>query len=335
MAKKFTAQKKSKATLLRLSLTREGYAQSFDGTKIWFKAQGKGPCLICFNGMGCDPTYFGYLQEYFSKNYTVITFDYRGHGQSDTPKDPLQVDLEQLARDAFAVIQALKIKKALLIGYSMGSQVAYEFYKQNPKHVAAIISLFGTYHRPLDTFYDFAYSRHCFEVFFFLNHLFPQGAKFLGKAMLKNPLWFQIGGLTKMLQPLLVDKSMIKRYLEHMCQIHPVFIARLIKSMQEHDTESIVRKLKVPFLIVGGEDDRFTPLRVANKLHQLVSQSELFIVKKGSHVGLIEQPELVHLRLEKFFHSVFKSKTKAAIKKKVKPKSLAKIKSRVRSKSKK
>jgi pimeloyl-ACP methyl ester carboxylesterase len=56
----------------------------------------------------------------------------------------------------------------------------------------------------------------------------------------------------------------------------------------------------VPTLVVAGERDLFTPRHLSLEMAQRIRGAELLEIPRGSHAALIEQPELVNLRLEKF-----------------------------------
>jgi len=78
-----------------------------------------------------------------------------------------------------------------------------------------------------------------------------------------------------------------------------VFI-EMANDMGKHTAEDILGAIKIPVLVMGGERDIYTPIHRSHRLHALVPGSELLIIPGGSHAGLVEQPELINLRLEKF-----------------------------------
>ncbi|HYX35267.1 MAG TPA: hypothetical protein VE954_19395, partial [Oligoflexus sp.] len=51
---------------------------------------------------------------------------------------------------------------------------------------------------------------------------------------------------------------------------------------------------------VAGDKDRFTPYPICLKLHQGIPGADLLTVPTGSHIGPLELPEFIHLRIEKF-----------------------------------
>jgi pimeloyl-ACP methyl ester carboxylesterase len=250
--------------------------------------------------MGVSTFFWKYFENAFKHHFQVITWDYRGHGRSAPPKDPKKVSVEALVEDCKAVCDHLKVKKALFVGHSLGTQVVLEFYKRHPKYFAGIVSAFGSFGRPMDYFYNFPLSKYIFEVLTGIGLLFPKQGNFLSKLLIKNPFWYQLGGLLKMINTGMASKADAQQYVDHILSLEPEFFSKLSRSVQAHSAEDVLKKIKIPTLILGGEEDAFTPLWLAKKMHRIVPKSELFIIKKGSHAALVEQPELVNLRIEKF-----------------------------------
>jgi pimeloyl-ACP methyl ester carboxylesterase len=229
-----------------------------------------------------------------------VLFDWRGHGKSGKPQDTDNMSAAYLMNDLLAVMNELKIRKSVLVGHSMGTQLIYDFYAHHRNRVLSLISCFGTFGKPLDTFYNTSLTKHVFEVIYYFNTHFPKIAGQIGRMMGANPLWFQMGSALKMMNPGLVDKKIMKQYMDHITSLDPVLLAKLTKSLQSHDTEPVLKTITVPTLIIAGEEDTFTPVWVSKKKHHLIPNSELMIIKKASHVALVEQPELINLRIEKF-----------------------------------
>lgn len=294
--------KSGRGRLVEVAQTREGYVRSFDGTRIWYKSVGRGPALMLCNGLGCSTFYFSYLIDYFKRTHQVISFDYRGHGKSEMPRVARNHTIFSLTQDTLAVMNHLGVKKAIFVGHSMGTQVLYEFYARYPDRCRALIPAFGTFQKPMDTFLDSPLSKYVFEVIYVFNHLFPRLSHLIGTLLVKNPLWFQVGGFLKLMKPYLVDRKIMEQYMDHIIHVDPIFLSKLTRSLQQHTAEANLKKIKIPVLILGAEDDTFTPLWLSKKMHHMIPKSELFVVKKGSHVALVEQPELIHLRIEKFFN---------------------------------
>ncbi|MCA9846241.1 MAG: hypothetical protein KC491_16470, partial [Dehalococcoidia bacterium] len=72
---------------------RTGFAPTDDGQQLYWRTVGSGPPMICCNGVGVSTFFFKYIVAHFHDRFTVITWDYRGHGRSSTPADPNTADL--------------------------------------------------------------------------------------------------------------------------------------------------------------------------------------------------------------------------------------------------
>ena len=105
---------------------------------IGYKMLGKGDPILLFNGASdnmdaWDPSFLRSL----SSNHTVIVFDTRGIGNTTTGSKPYS--MEQLANDTAGLLDALKIQKADVFGYSLGGETAQQFTISYPEKVNRLI----------------------------------------------------------------------------------------------------------------------------------------------------------------------------------------------------
>jgi len=302
-AEKVKISERAKGKLITLADIKEGSVKSFDGTRITYRSIGKGnPAIVCCNGLGVGTFFWVYLEKMFRNSHQVVTWDYRGHGKSELKKDTKSYNLAALVKDCRAVIDDLGLKKAVFIGHSLGVQVIYEVYRHWPERVAALIPCFGTYGHPMDSFYNTRLSRYLFEICYKVATTFPKQGNWISYLLLRNPLSFYMGGLLKIMNIGMVKKEDIDRYIQHILQVEPVFFSMLLKSAQEHTAEDMLKTIKVPTMIVAGEHDQFTPMWISKKMHRLIPESELFVMNKATHAGLVEQHDLINLRIEKFLN---------------------------------
>ncbi len=291
--------KRGKLSILRTN--REGIVKSFDGTRLSYQSTGRGkPPVVCCNGLGVGTFFWGYLEEALRSSHQFVTWDYRGHGRSELKQNPKQFTLDALVKDGKAVFDTLKLKKAILVGHSLGVQTILEFYRRWPERVAAMVFCFGTYGHPMDYFYNMRLSRYLFQIAHLLGTAFPKQGNLISHFLLKNPLSFWMGGLFKIMHTGMVNRKDTDRYVDHLLHVDPFFFTTLLKSAQDHTAEDILHKIKVPTLIIAGEFDQFTPMWISKKMNRLIPNSELFVIHKATHAGLVEQPDLINLRIEKF-----------------------------------
>jgi alpha-beta hydrolase superfamily lysophospholipase len=110
-----------------------GYFNSFDGTKLFYSVEGSGPPLVFCYGLVCSSLHWTYQIDYFQSRYRAIWFDYRGHHNSEVPKDLGSLTLPNMARDLGILLDELKIEDAVFLGHSMGVNTVLELYRQQPR----------------------------------------------------------------------------------------------------------------------------------------------------------------------------------------------------------
>jgi pimeloyl-ACP methyl ester carboxylesterase len=98
---------------------------SFDsgGVKIHYLIEGKGEPVLLIHGFAANTTVQWALPgiiRSLARDYQVIALDNRGHGRSDKPHDPKDYGME-MVEDAVRLLDHLKIKRAHVVGYSMGA----------------------------------------------------------------------------------------------------------------------------------------------------------------------------------------------------------------------
>jgi dienelactone hydrolase len=113
--------------------------ESFDsnGTKIYYFVQGKGEPVLLIHGWlasaGLNWVLPG-ISGQLARDYQVIGLDVRGHGLSDKPTDEDAYG-PTLVEDVVRLLDHLKIKKAHIVGYSMGGIIAANFIVKHPDRV--------------------------------------------------------------------------------------------------------------------------------------------------------------------------------------------------------
>lgn len=113
-----------------------------DGARIHYKSYGKGKdALVLIHGWTCNLDNWRDQIPDFAKRNRVIALDLPGHGQSDKPEIPYTMDLFANAIDA--VLRDAKVERAVLVGHSMGTPVARQFYRKYPQKTLAIVIVDG------------------------------------------------------------------------------------------------------------------------------------------------------------------------------------------------
>jgi pimeloyl-ACP methyl ester carboxylesterase len=122
--------------------TEKSHFATLDGARIHYQSYGKGrEALVLIHGWTCNLDNWRDQVPDFAKRNRVIALDLPGHGQSDKPQIPYTMDL--FARAIDAVMRDVKVDRAVLVGHSMGTPVARQFYRKYPEKTLAIVIVDG------------------------------------------------------------------------------------------------------------------------------------------------------------------------------------------------
>ena len=108
------------------------------GVPISFKDRGTGPAVVFIHGFTGNTNNWDPAVPLLAPHFRLVTIDCRGHGRSGKPKTAGSYGLEMVG-DVLAVIQSLQIKKAHLVGYSMGAEIALRFAVSYPELVSGLV----------------------------------------------------------------------------------------------------------------------------------------------------------------------------------------------------
>lgn len=279
------------------------YAKGWRGVPLHYTAYGHGePAIVCCNGVGVSTFFWKYVVRYFAPHRRIVTWDYRGHNSSGLPKrlSRQSMSMTANARDLAAVLDACSIDRAVLLGHSMGSQVILEFWRLYKKRVAALVPICGPYGKPFDTFFNLpSVALPTLEVFHYIATEYPRQLESILRPLLRTRLPYEIARLGAINSHLTAADDM-RPYFEHLSEMNLQVFFMMAHEMQKHDAGPWLAKIDVPTLVVAGEQDLFTPLSLSLRMQHRIPDAEILVLPKGSHTGLIEHPELLNLRLEKF-----------------------------------
>jgi pimeloyl-ACP methyl ester carboxylesterase len=120
----------------------ESHYAKLDDAKIHYLDYGKGDeAIVLIHGWTCNSAHWRDQIPDLSKRGRVIAVDLLGHGKSDKPQIKYSMDL--FARVVDAVMRDAKVKRAVVVGHSMGTPVARQFYRKYPDKTIAIVAVDG------------------------------------------------------------------------------------------------------------------------------------------------------------------------------------------------
>jgi len=110
-----------------------------NGIEIDYEVSGRGRPVILSHGYGATRRMWDGQHVALGDRYRLITWDMRGHGQTETPDDPAQYSVELTVADTRALLLGLGVNRAVVGGLSLGGYMSLAFYLAHPEMVEALI----------------------------------------------------------------------------------------------------------------------------------------------------------------------------------------------------
>lgn len=261
--------------------------------------------LVCSNGLGVSTFFWDYIGIYFSDRLQIVVWDYPGHGASGRPSDPARATMPGLADDLAAVMDAADVPSAVLLGHSLGCQVILETHRRHPQRVRGLVPILGAPGRPAETLFDPRLGRVVYRLAYELGTRVPSLVEVALESWLPRPEAWPLIRWSGLVHPDLCRREAFRPYLEHMAHQDPRVFVEMLRAAQAHDASDMLETVQVPTLVVAGERDVFTPRHLSVQMAGRIPNAEMLEIPRGSHAALIEQPELINLRLEKFLRTHF------------------------------
>lgn len=284
------------------------FAVGLDGTRLFVRTlMGAHPseavrAFFC-DGILCEGFIWKYLWEAMAPYAPLTHWNYRGHGRSNMPRDPDRIDIGAHADDLMAVRAHVGDPPAVLIGHSMGCQVALECAHRYPDRVRGLVLVCGSYGKVTRTI------RGLPVVDWVLPRIVDVATR---RASVLRAFWsrippemaFKIALKTGDLDADKIRAEDMIPYFREMAHIDATMFLRMLRAAGEHSAEGYLGQINVPTLIIAGERDTLTPAYLSEAMAQQIPGAELFVVPGGTHVAPIEQPDIVAERVAAFWKRV-------------------------------
>lgn len=247
-----------------------------NGLKFHVQTFGSGVPIIMIMGLGAPGDKWKHNYELLSKWFWCIVPDNRGAGLSDKPEAE-SYTTEQMADDIIGIMDALDIKKAHVMGVSMGGAIAQQVALKVPDRVLSLI-LTST----------FASVSPAFKK---ALNLICELKEDTDPAVLKQlNLWMTYGQYTQIHHPEKIEKS-IEEDAAYPYPM-PVYAYKAqCGACLSHNTAGRLHELKMPVLIAAGAKDLFMNIEKTMELVHGIPQAEFYLAPEGGHVHQWEYPE--------------------------------------------
>ncbi|MFC1932368.1 alpha/beta fold hydrolase [Chloroflexota bacterium] len=247
-----------------------------NGVSIEYELSGSGRCFTLIHGAGDNLNAWYNQVPAFLQHYQVLTYDVRGHGQTELPEGELTTEL--WAEDLYALLKALDISETILLGHSMGGAIALEFTLTHLGMVKALIlsNSVGAVRRSEEEMRQMAVRRQTL-----IEVIKKEGMEAVLKDRLSNV--FSPGFAEK-------NPETVERYKSILLQNNPEGYLRVMQRMGHHTTSPDMSKITCPTLIIVGEHDSLSGPAAGKATQETVRGSQLKVFPTG-HAPALERPQ--------------------------------------------
>ena len=251
---------------------------------IHYTIEGEGPWLVMSHSLACDSRMWEAEVKALSKRFKVLCVDTRGHG--GTTATPGEYTLDMLAADTKGLFDTLGVKKPHWIGLSMGGIIAQIVELNYP----------GTY----------------------ASLVLADTSSGYGEAAVKN--WDErIAAVRAKGITAIVPGTLERWFTEPFRKAHPEIMDKVGgwiaqtppdgycgcgKALPRLNATPRLGEIKVPTLVICGEQDSGTPPAMAKVINQGIKGSELVLIPEAAHLSNMEQPAKFLAALEGFYKRI-------------------------------
>jgi 3-oxoadipate enol-lactonase len=246
------------------------------------------PVIIFIHGFPLNKTMWNNQVDVLKEEYRVISYDIRGHGDSEIGKDDFSIDI--FVTDLLHLMDTLKIEKASLCGLSMGGYIALNAIENHPERFEALV-LSDTHciadppkvkQKRLDT----------------IESIKAFGVEKYVNDSIEN--FFAPESFTNHKKAISDVKEMILNTCEQ--SLSKTLLALSLRKA----TCNKLPEITIPVLLIVGEEDKITPPEASELMHEKIKNSTMHIISHAGHLSNMENPTEFNYQLVKFFVSVYK-----------------------------
>lgn len=230
---------------------------------------GEGRPLVFIVGLGGRAEFWQPQFDAFAPTRRVISFDHRGTGRSAASDGPQSA--ADLARDTLAMLDALGVGEADVVGHSMGGAIAQNLALMAPERIGKLV-LSATWRRPTPLFLELFRLRRAV-----LEQMGPEAYLRQGTFM-AQPAWYLEERFTDA-QAFFADRV----------AAFPGVATELsrIDAVMAHDLGDAVARIRPETLVVCARDDGITPMGMSTDLAAAIPGARLEILPDGGHFAPI------------------------------------------------
>ncbi len=247
----------------------------------------KGLTLIFIHGLSSSSSAWEKFEKEFEKKFNVLSIDLRGHGKSFRPTRLNEYSIKKFSDDIYKIILKEKITKPILISHSFGNLVVFDFMKRHEKVVKALVLI-----SPDVAPYKIKSGRALVPFLSMSNVLgYLPTIKKKGKHI-NYEKYLGTGDFNFRRLYADISNTGVKSYLYSMKNAYLV------------NNEKDLAKIKIPTLVIHGENDKIFPVESGKKVSKKIKNSKMVIIKKSDHILLINNFSRLIKEIKKFIETL-------------------------------
>lgn len=264
-----------------------------DGIKLHCEEAGTGTAIVFVHEFAGDYRTWEPQMRYFSRSHRCITFSARGYPPSDVPEDPARYGQDIARGDVMAVMDALGVERAHVVGHSMGAYTALHLGIRHPQRCISVTAAGCGWGSLADPAEREAMRKVAASTALMFTE---RGMAEAAATYAESP-----GRLTHKYKDPRGFAEFARMLSEHSAQGHALTMSMLqARRPTLWDMETDLRRFSVPLLVmVGDEDD--TCLDGSLFLKRTVPTAGLLVIPRSGHTITSEEPAAVNAALAELF----------------------------------
>ena len=265
-----------------------------DGVNLHYEESGSGTPIVFVHEFAGDWRTWEPQVRHFSRRYRCIAYNARGYPPSDVPADVARYSQQRARDDILAVLDGLGIKRAHIVGNSMGGFATLHFGITHSARALSLVVAGCGYGAHPDQYEKFqAQSRELAQT------MLDKGMAHVAATYGHGPSRLQL----KAKDPR-GFAEFVQHFSEHSAQGSAnTMIGYQSKRPSLYSLTAEMAAITAPMLIVAGDEDDAV-LEPSLMMKRTIPTSDLFIMPGSGHMTNLEDPALFNRVLEDFFHQV-------------------------------
>ena len=265
-----------------------------DGVKLYYEETGSGIPIVFVHEFAGDYRSYELQVRYFGQRYRCIAFNARGYPPSDVPKDSERFSQERARDDIRAVLDALKIDKAHIVGLSMGGFAALHFGFTYPDRAHSMVVAGCGYGAAPDQRAQF------------MEEAEAAARQFEQQGMAKAAEAYALGPTRVQFQN--KDPRGWKEFADQLEEHSTEGSALTMRGVQKRrpslfDLVDKMKTITVPTLVMTGDED-WPCLEPALLMKRAIPTAALVVMPNAGHTINLEDPAAFNQHIADFFHTV-------------------------------